>query len=99
MYLREAKKTFPLRIFKCSLKLAEEGNKIVYMTSFMMMGLFAEAELIRKHKMMDPEKMKKYSKMENIEIISEKIKKSNPMSLSMVYMEYDRIEEMAIKKN
>lgn len=86
MFLREANFIYPLRIFKCVLHdHIESKDKIVYMTSFFSMGLFTEAEKIRKEKVENKDKIGKYSHMEKMEIIIEKIKKINTMRLSMTY--------------
>ena len=64
MYLREAKSTFPLRVYKCHLKQKGKPHTFsIYMTSFFILGIFAEAERIRRAKLAEKEKYKKYANL------------------------------------
>lgn len=55
------------------------------MISFLMLGMFTEAEIIHKTKTESKDKAKKYESMDVMDIITNKMKKSNPMILSMTY--------------
>lgn len=52
MYLRQAKRTFNLNVYLCKLKLKDiDSVKEVYFTQSVMVGMFAEAEIIRMTKL------------------------------------------------
>lgn len=61
MYLREAKRTFQLKVYKCVLKIKDVPHlETIYFTSSVLVGLFAEAEIIRLNKEKTAEKVSKY---------------------------------------
>jgi hypothetical protein len=51
MYLREAKRIFELKVYQCILGGDEIEEIKRFFTSSILVGIFAEAEVIRKEKM------------------------------------------------
>lgn len=86
MYLREAKRAFNLKVYKCLLKIKDtERLEEIYFTESVMVGLFADAEIIRTNKLKSEEKVAKYENMNALEIIREKISRNTTLIADLAF--------------